>query len=88
MHDTVRVNVFQRLRNLQHDAEGAFRRELSLLIQNLPEEPAIDPLHCQVELTVVSIRKDLHHARVIQLFADLLLALEAVVEDRMASISG
>ena len=84
MHDAVIVDVLQRIQNARRDLDGALRRQLLLLVQDLPQQPAVHPLHDHVNLAAVIVGEDLHHAGMVHVLADLLLALEAVVQKRIA----
>ena len=56
---------------------------LPLLAQHLPEQAAVHPLHHHVELAAVVVGQHLHDAGMVELLADLALALEAVEEHRI-----
>src|SRR5215475_8487239 len=83
MDYAVGMDIFERRGDLQGDPESTFAGELALLFQNLAQQPAVNPLHRHIELTVIEVGKNFHHAGMIEFFAYLLLALEAVVEDRI-----
>ena len=48
------------------------------------QQVAGHPFHHHVDAAVVIVFENLHHARMVELLADLLLALEAIEENRIA----
>ena len=84
MHHAVAVDVIQRVADRDGDLDGALGRQHScLLMQNLAQQAALHPLHHHVDPAAVAVRQHFHDAGMIQLFADLGLALEAVEEHRV-----
>ena len=77
MHHAVLVYVVERVADSRGDAHGALGGKLAALIQNLSKQAAVHPLHHHVDLAAVVVGEDLHHARMIELLADLLLALRS-----------
>src|SRR5215469_3695430 len=80
MHHALAVDVLQRPADAERDLHSALRRKLPL-IKNLPQQPPFNPLHNHVNLAMAVLAHYLHHARMIQLLADLLLAMETIEED-------
>jgi hypothetical protein len=52
-----------------------------LLVQNIAQQPALDPLDHHVKTAPLFAVKSLDHARVVKLLADFLFALEALDEN-------
>ena len=67
----------------ERDAHRALDGHLLLLDQDLAQQPAVDPLHDHVDPVAIFVVIDLHHRRVIELFADGFFALEAVEKQRI-----
>ena len=84
MDDAVAVDVVQRIADAQRDSYGALRRKFLLLVEDFAQQPAIDPFHHHVDLAAVAVGVHLHHAGMIEGLADILLAMKAVEEDRVA----
>src|SRR5262249_22329891 len=55
MDYAVGMDIFERRGDLQGDPESAFARELALLVQNLAQQPAVNPLHRHIDLTVIEV---------------------------------
>ena len=84
MHHAVPVNVFERRGNLHCDLHRAPGGKLALLVHDLAKQPPFHPFHRHVNLGVVGGGINLHHSRMIKLFANLLLAVKAFKEDRVS----
>ena len=84
MHHAVRVNVVEGIEDAQRDADGALRRQLPLFAEDLPKQPALDPLHDHVNLAAVVVGEDLHHPGMVHQLADFFLAAETIEESRVA----
>ena len=84
VHYPVAVNVLQRIADPERDPQRAFGGEFSLLVEDLTQQPAVNPLHDHVDPAAAILGHHLHNAGVIQLRADLLLPMEAVEENRVA----
>ena len=54
-----------------------------MLAEYLAQELAIHPLHHHVDLAVIAVREDFHHAGVVQRLPDLFLTMEAVEKHRI-----
>jgi hypothetical protein len=55
-----------------------------LFVEDLPEQATFHPLHDHVNATAIFIYENLHHPGVIQSLSDLLLALKAIEQGRIA----
>ena len=84
VHDPLAVNVIQRLANLECDPHRALGGKLSLLVEDLTQQPPLHPLHDHVDPAAAILTYHLHYAGVIQLLANFLLAIKAVEENRVA----
>jgi hypothetical protein len=82
MHHTLIMKVFERVAELQSDAEGAIRRKRARLEfrQNLAKRATFRPLHHHVRPAPPGIGQEFHDCGVIQSPPDLLLALQALGE--------
>ncbi len=86
MHHAVLVQVVQRIANGNGQRNGAVDGQLPLLIQapfiqNGPQQPALHPLDHHVGAAALFAVVGLHHAGVVNLLADLLLAAEALEQN-------
>ena len=84
MHDPLRVHVDQRLAELPREVERAFGRQRTLRLHDRAQRRALDVLHRDVHPAFLSRREHLDDVRMVEPPADLLLALEALVEDHVA----
>ena len=84
MNDAVRVDVVKRFGNADRYMHRALGRQLLLFDQNLAKQAAFHPLHHHIDAAVAVGWKYLHHVRMVQRRADILLALEAVEQYRIA----
>ncbi len=78
MHHAVAMDVIQSVRDMDGDRSGALQRQLAAVLKNLPQEPAIHPLHYHVQLATVVVVQYLHHAWMVQFLADLGLTLKTI----------
>jgi Fe-S-cluster-containing dehydrogenase component/anaerobic selenocysteine-containing dehydrogenase len=74
----------QRIQDVKRQLHGAIGVKLPLLVEDFPQQLTLNPLHHHVNLAAVVVGQHLHHAGVIQLFANFLLPMEAVEESRVA----
>src|SRR5947207_902906 len=78
------MTVFERVQYPERNPHRALGGELPLLVQNLPEQPPLHPLHDHVDLAASVLGDHLHHAGVVHGLADFLLTMKALEEDRVA----
>ena len=82
--DAVGVDVLQRAADADGELDGAVDGEPGLLLNDLAEKAAGDPLHDHVDLGAAGVGEDLHDGGMMQAGADVCLALEALVEGGVA----
>ena len=84
VHHAVLVHVVEGVADAQRNAGPRARwAACAALVQNRPQQPPLDPLDDHVEAAALFAVVGLHHAGVVQFLADLLLALEALDQDRV-----
>ncbi len=83
MYYPVTMNVFERQGDLVGDLDGALRWELALLIHDLPQQAAFDPLHHHVGLAAVIVDENFHDAGMIEFVTDFLLAMKPLRKHRV-----
>ena len=81
MHYPMVVDVTQSLADAECDLDGPLRRKFFFFGQYLAEQLPFGPFHHHVVLTAVIVGNHLHDARMIEMFADFLLALKTRGED-------
>ena len=83
VHDAFAMDIFEGIADSQRDTNGAVNGQLFLFDQDLPQQPPIHPFHDHVHAAAIIVGVYLHHARMIELLANLFFALEAIVEKRI-----
>ena len=82
--NAMRMDVTESITDPKGDPDSAIHRERLLAVENFPERPTLDPLHCHVNPALILIRQDLYDARMVELSSDLRLAMETIVKERVA----
>ncbi len=82
--NAVGVKVVERFQNAQRMRMARSRRQLALLVEDLAQQAAFDPLHDHVDLAAVVVGEDLHHAGMVHHLADFFFAAKAVEESGIA----
>jgi len=82
--DAVGVDVLEGAADADGELDGAVDGQLWLLLNDLAEKMAGDPLHDHVDLGAAGIGEDLHDGWMMQAGADVCLALESLEEGGVA----
>src|ERR1700722_6200920 len=80
MNNALRVDVIESLENLNSDSNGAVLWKAAF-VENLAQQAARAPLHNHVNAGVFLSAEDAHDVGMIEAFADVRFALEAVGEN-------
>ncbi len=84
VYHAVAMDVVECIGDMDRDFHRALDRKFfPLLVQNLPEEAALHPLHHHVKRAAIAVGKHLHDTRVIELLADFALAMKTVEKHRV-----
>ena len=76
----LRVNVFERFQHFDGDADGAVLRHAAF-VEDCAQQRAVAPLHHHVDARPLLSAVDAHDHGMVELLADVRLALEAIEED-------
>ena len=80
MHDAVGMDVFERFKHADGDAEAALLGDAAFG-ENLAQQASVAPLHDHVHAGAFLTAEDAHDLGVVKLFANLRFALEAIEEE-------
>jgi hypothetical protein len=83
VHHAVLVQVVERFADGHGEGHGAAHGQFSLFVEDGTQQPSVDPLDHHVEAAALFAVVGLHHAGVVDLLADLLLAPEALEQNRI-----
>src|SRR4029077_2856378 len=66
------------------DSYGAHRGGFFLLVEDLTQQPALNPLHHHVDLATVAVRVYVHNAGMIDGLANIFFTVKAIEENRVS----
>jgi len=85
MDDALAVEIFEGIAEADGDAEGPIMREsIRAFAQDLAEGAAFDPFHDDIGAAAFGVGEEFDDGGVIEVEADLLFALDPLVEEEIA----
>ena len=75
------MEIFDGIAESYSNAQCALGRKLALLAEDVAERAALCPFHDEVDTTALVIIDELHDGGMVEFVADLLFALESLVEE-------